>query len=66
MKYYKLNIFNECALVKEKILELEKEREEMQKAGNVLKKVEILKEISILILKNFGKESDEFIKTLIP
>ncbi len=50
--------------MKEKILKLKEERTSLQKEGNILKEVEVLKEISNLSLENFGEESDEYLKSL--
>lgn len=50
--------------MEEKILNLRKERELLQKEGNILKEVEVLREISTLSSEHFGSESDEFIKAL--
>lgn len=50
--------------MKEKILELKNRREDLQKEGNILKEVETLNEILDLTSKEFGTESDEFIKVL--
>lgn len=43
---------------------LKKERENFQALGNILKEVEILREILFCIDKEYGKDSDEYIKAL--
>lgn len=46
------------------ITNLQKEREKFQTQGNILKEVEVLKEILNETAESFGKESDEYIKAL--
>ena len=46
------------------ITNLQKEREKFQTQGNILKEVEVLKEILTETAESFGKESDEYIKAL--
>ena len=46
------------------ITNLQKEREKFQTQGNILKEVEVLKEILNGTAESFGKESDEYIKAL--
>lgn len=43
---------------------LQREREKFQVEGNILKEVEVLREIVNFINTNFGKENDEYIKSL--
>ena len=44
--------------------ELSKQREKYQTEGNLLKEIEILREISIKTEEEYGSESDEYIKAL--
>jgi len=44
--------------------ELNKQREKYQTEGNLLKEIEILREISIKAEEKYGSESDEYIKAL--
>ncbi|PHH97310.1 DUF4037 domain-containing protein [Fusobacterium nucleatum] len=44
--------------------ELNKQREKYQAEGNILKEIEILREISIKTEEKYGYESDEYIKAL--
>ncbi len=44
--------------------ELNKQREKYQTEGNLLKEIEILREISIKAEEQYGSESDEYIKAL--
>ena len=43
---------------------LNKQREEFQTEGNILKEIEVLREILIVTEKEYGSESDEYIKAL--
>ena len=47
-----------------KLNELNKKREKYQKEGNILKEIEILREILIETEKQYSSESDEYIKAL--
>ena len=47
-----------------KIEELKKERERLQAEGNILKEIEVLKNILLETEKKFSNESDEYIKAL--
>ena len=47
-----------------KIEELKKERERLQAEGNILKEIEVLKNILLEIEKKFSNESDQYIKAL--
>ena len=42
--------------------ELNKQREKCQTEGNILKEIEILREILVETEKEYGSESDEYIK----
>ena len=44
--------------------DLNKEREKYQTEGNILKEIEILREILIETEEEYGSESDEYIKAL--